>query len=96
MLDRPAEHDLGGRPAEALGDRGDRRVLEALTTLERAVGHEHDPLLQTVIEQPAPVAEGAELHLVDGRHAGRTSQQRLQPVTAEVADADRSRQPTFL
>jgi hypothetical protein len=95
MLDRPAEHDLRGCPGEALGDRDDRRILEALTLLERAVGLEHDPLLEAVVEQPAPVPERAELHLVDGRHAGRTPHQRLEPVTAEVADTDLSRQSAF-
>jgi hypothetical protein len=86
---------LGGRAAETLGDRGDRRVLAALTTRARAVGLEHDPL-QAVVEQPAPVVERAEPNLVDGRHAGCTPHERLEPVTAEVADADRSRQPAVL
>ena len=95
VLDRPAEHDLGGRAAEAFGDGGDRRVLEAAAACEWAVGLEHDPVLQAVVEQPAPVVERAELHLVDGRHARRTPDQPRQPVTAEVADADRSRQPAF-
>src|SRR2546430_1370096 len=96
VLDRPAEHDLGRRPAQAFGDRGDRRVLEAPTAFEWAVGLEHDPPLHAVIEQPPPVVERAEVHLVNGRLAGRTPQQLLQPVAAEVADADLSSQAASL
>src|SRR6266849_6650042 len=91
VLDRPAEHDLGGRAAEALGHRSDRRVLGAFAACERAVGLERDALLQAVVEQPAPVVVGAELHLVDGRYARCTAYQRFQFVDAVVADADLSR-----
>src|SRR4029077_4011172 len=96
VLDRPAEHDLSGRPIQARRDPGDRRILQAFATLERAVGLEHDSLLQAIVEQPAPVLERAELHLVDGRRAGRAAHQLPEAVTAEVADADLARQPESL
>jgi hypothetical protein len=50
VLDRPAEHDLGGCAAEARGDLGDRRVTEPFAAGERAVRLEDDVLLEAELE----------------------------------------------
>jgi len=95
-LHAPAQEHLGRRAPHALGDLPHTFVREMPAGAKRAVGLERDIALLARVEQPPPVLDRAELHLIHDRPDLGDRQQLVELAHAVVRDADRARMAAFV
>src|SRR5699024_2149436 len=86
----PAEDDLGGRRAEALGDRGDGGVLEVGAATEGRVRLDGDAVAEGAREDVGLLERRVDLDLVDDGQDVGGRDEPVEVVGEEVRDADRA------
>ena len=84
----PVEEDLGGGLAVLLSDAADGRVLELVASGERRVRLDEDAVLGAEVDKSLALAEGVELHLVDGGDDLGVVEEVVDVAGTEVGDAD--------